>query len=328
MIAKPRICPDCGEAVTRRDFLKGAAGAAAAAALGVSAARAAALSDASPEELVKRLYESLTPRQREAVCLSWDHANRTRVGNNWAIVKPTIGGFFTPEQQQILRDIFRGLVTEDGYERFQKQMRDDYGGFENYHVAIFGDPRSGRFNWVMTGRHLTIRCDGNSTEGAGFGGPIFYGHAVEFNERPDHPGNVFWHQARLANKVFESLDGRQREKALLEKSPPDDAKSIALRPPGPEDGLCAAELSRDQKELVEKVLKELLAPYRASDVEEALGIIREGGGVEKLHLAFYREGNLGEDEVWDRWMLRGPTMAWYFRGSPHVHTWVNIARPA
>ncbi|MFN3486130.1 MAG: DUF3500 domain-containing protein, partial [Planctomycetota bacterium] len=279
MIAKPRICPDCGEAVTRRDFLKGAAGAAAAAALGVSAARAAALSDASPEELVKRLYESLTPKQREAVCLSWDHANRTRVGNNWAIVKPTIGGFFTPEQQQILRDIFRGLVTEDGYERFQKQMRDDYGGFENYHVAIFGDPTSGRFNWVMTGRHLTIRCDGNSTEGAGFGGPIFYGHAVEFNERPDHPGNVFWHQARLANKVFESLDGRQREKALLEKSPPDDAKSIALRPPGPEDGLCAAELSRDQKELVDKVLKELLAPYRASDVEEALGIIREGGGV-------------------------------------------------
>ena len=35
--------------------------------------------------------------------------------------------------------------------------------------------------------------------------------------------------------------------------------------------------------------------------------------------------NLGDDEIWDRWMVEGPGMVWYFRGTPHVHTWVNIA---
>jgi len=29
--------------------------------------------------------------------------------------------------------------------------------------------------------------------------------------------------------------------------------------------------------------------------------------------------------VWDVWMLEGPSMVWYFRGAPHVHTWVYIA---
>jgi hypothetical protein len=26
--------------------------------------------------------------------------------------------------------------------------------------------------------------------------------------------------------------------------------------------------------------------------------------------------------------VEGPAFVWYFRGSPHVHTWVNIAHKA
>ena len=35
----------------------------------------------------------------------------------------------------------------------------------------------------------------------------------------------------------------------------------------------------------------------------------------------------------DRWhglalvVIEGPSMVWYFRGQPHVHTWVNIRAP-
>ena len=28
------------------------------------------------------------------------------------------------------------------------------------------------------------------------------------------------------------------------------------------------------------------------------------------------------------WKLEGPAFDWFFHGSPHVHTWVNIARKA
>ena len=78
--------------------------------------------------------------------------------------------------RRILDEIFRGVVSPDGYERFQKQMDDDAGGFGEYHVAVFGTPGSGQFEWEMTGRHVTIRADGDSVANAAFGGPIVYGH--------------------------------------------------------------------------------------------------------------------------------------------------------
>ena len=317
-------CPDC-DSVDRRQFLKTAALGTASAA--VAAAVPKKLTGSSSETLVTTLYTSLTPEQKTKVTFPFDHPLRSKVDNNWHIVPQKIGTFYTGDQQQLLKDIFRGIVSEDGAGRFAKQMKDDYGGFENYTVALFGDPATSNLEWVLTGRHLTMRCDASAHEGSAFGAPIFYGHQSGPNdtEKPDHAGNVFWKQAQLANKVFAALDGKQQEKALLEKSPADDPKTIKIKKEG-WAGLCVGELSKDQKGLVEETMKDLLAPYRESDVAEALAFIKEGGGLDKIHLAFYQDNDLGNDKVWDRWKLEGPTMSWYFRGSPHVHTWVNIAR--
>ena len=113
--------------------------------------------------------------------------------------------------------------------------------------------------------------------------PSFYGHAVEFDERPDHPGNVFWHQARLANKVFGALDGKQREKALFEKCPADNFSAMKLR--GTKEnipGLACRDLSADQKELVENTVRSMLASFRKSDVDEAVQCIHKNGGIDEL----------------------------------------------
>ncbi len=323
-----KICPDCGDGVSRRGFMKSAAGVAAAAALAKAPVWASTWREEKPEAIAKRLFESLKPEQKELVALPWDDKRRLQVANNWDIVPQQIGKFYSGDQQQMIKDIFRGIVSEDGAGRFAKQMKDDYGGFERYTVAMFGDPSTSKFEWVLTGRHLTMRCNSDREPGAAFGGPIFYGHQSGPNDKEpaDHAGNVFWSQAQAVNKVFAALDGKQQEKALLEKSPSDDEKSIKIKKTGPWSGICVADLSKDQKGLVESTLKELLAPYRASDVEEAMTIIKEGGGLDKVHVAFYADNDLGADKVWDRWKIEGPTMSWYFRGSPHVHTWVNVAK--
>jgi hypothetical protein len=327
-MGKKKSCPDCGPSLSRRGFMGTAAGTAAALGLGMGPLGASAgRAQGRPEEILKEFYKSLKPEQKEKVCFGWDSPLRQKISNNWEIVPQQIGKFYSLEQQTMLKDIFRGLVSEDGWGRFQKQMKDDYGGFESYHPAVFGEPGTDRFQWVLTGRHLTIRCDGDTQENVAFGGPIFYGHASEgFNEKADHPGNVFWSQGVAANKVFAAMDGKQQEQALLPKAPPDDAKSIALKKAGPWHGIPVGSLSADVKGLVEGLMKELLAPYRESDVAEAMAFVKEGGGLDKLHLAFYQDADIGDDRVWDRWKLEGPTLSWYFRGSPHVHTWVNIGR--
>ena len=55
-------------------------------------------------------------------------------------------------------------------------------------IAIFGKPGD-KFEMVMTGRHMTVRADGNSIDSMAFGGPVFHGHAARpgFNEKVGHP---------------------------------------------------------------------------------------------------------------------------------------------
>ena len=76
-----------------------------------------------------------------------------------------------------------------------------------------------------------------------------------------------------------------------------------------------------------KVVGDLLAPFREEDAREAMKHIK-AGGIENLHLSFYRDENLGDDEVWDVWQLEGPSMVSYFRGLPHVHAWLHIREPS
>ncbi len=126
------------------------------------------------------------------------------------------------------------------------------------------------------------------------------------------------------------LDGRQRQAALIEKSPAESAVHFRGAK-GPEFGLPVAEMSSDQKDQLQKTLDSLLEPYRAGDREEALQALKTQGGLEKCRLAFFEKddkGNaadLGEDGVWDIWRLEGPGFVWHYRGVPHVHVWVNIA---
>ena len=76
-----------------------------------------------------------------------------------------------------------------------------------------------------------------------------------------------------------------------------------------------------------KVMADLLAPFRKADADEALKLI-EAGGFDNLHMAFYKNMDIGNDGVWDVWQIEGPNMLWYFRGAPHVHTWVHVREPA
>jgi hypothetical protein len=283
------------------------------------------------ESAVARLHKSLSDEQRKLISFPFDHPKRTMVNNNWAIVKPTISDM-TSEQQELCREILKGITSEDGFARFQRQMEEDYGGFESYHVALFGEPGTDKpFEWVLSGRHDTLRADGNSVEGLAFGGPIFYGHASHNDtEDAQHTDNVWWYQGRQANAIFRSLDDKQKAQALVDKAYPDSPKTIRLRGDeiSKQPGLEVGSLDSQHKAMVEALLKDLLLPFRACDAAEVRSCLESAGGIDRLRLTFCKEGDLGNDGVWDLWRLEGPAFAWYFRGSPHVHTWLHVAREA
>ncbi|HEX3872040.1 MAG TPA: DUF3500 domain-containing protein [Pirellulales bacterium] len=343
-MSKPIIpCPDCDSSdhVTRRQFVKTACAAGLAATSLPTWARAAdkplsAGDVEQPESIVKVLFESMSPKQKETVCFDWDYKHpqmgllRTRVANNWHVTKPQINSdFYTKDQKKMIREIFEGVIQPEWHARIDQQLDDDAGGFgEDQNVAIFGNPGDGKFELVMTGRHMTLRCDGNSSDHVAFGGPIFYGHAAQgFDEDADHKGNVFWHQAVEANKLFSMMDTKQQQMAMVDRSPKEqnvDFQGAKGRFPG----IPASEMSSDQRSELQRVLQVLIDPYRQSDRDEVVKCVKAQGGLDKCSLAFYKDKDIGNDRVWDNWRLEGPSFVWYFRGNPHVHCWVNIADDA
>ena len=294
--------------------------------------------DPAAESLVKQLYLSLNDEQKEAICFDFGSKLQSRVENNWHITASRIGSLLDMDQQALVRQIFTELHSEEYRDDVWRAFMEDNRtkrentpekAFGSASIAIFGTPDVADFELVFTARHCTRRCDGNSVAGAAFGGPIFYGHASQgFNEGPKHPENAYWFQAEAANGVYEMLDGKQREKALLEKARPEAGVDTVALKHGTDglEGLAAADLSADQKAELRKTLAALLAPFRKEDREESMKFVDPQ--FDDLHLAFFKEKDLGGDGVWDIWQVEGPSMIWYFRGAPHVHTWVNIEKPA
>ncbi len=324
--------------VSRRRFLAAAATGLAATAmrpLWTPQATAAPTPADASETLVTQLYKSMSDTQRAAVCFDFDHPLRDKVDNNWMITKKSLRDVLSPDQQDLVRQIYRGLHRPEFAERAMQQAIHDSEnkGFEGgTSIALFGQPGTGKFEFVLTGRHITRRCDGDSVQGVAFGGPIFYGHQAGDKDREpaDHPGNVFWYQSQRANQVFQALDGKQRQLALIDASGRPEMASDTVKLTGKKAGLQGipvSELSQDQRALVRQVMDDLLAPFRKPDADEAMKLV-DAGGLENLHLAYFKQQDLGNDGVWDVWQLEGPDMFWYFRGYPHVHCWAHIRQPS
>ncbi len=326
--------PENNSSSDRRQFLKqSAAGVAAAGCIAAPALANETSLKKDAESFVKVLYESLKPEQKKAVCHDWNHLDkkrgllRSRVSANWMINNKEVNGeFYSDEQRDLIRKVFEHVVAPEWHANFDKQLEDDCGGFgEEQSIAIFGQPGQGDFEFVLTGRHMTLRCDGNSQDHVAFGGPIFYGHApTGGDEEADHGGNVFWQQAVEANKVYEMLSGKQRKQAEIARSPGESR--IAFKgADGRFGGIPITDMSGDQKEQMQKVLAKLVEPFRKSDQEEALQCLKTQGGLDACYLSFFTDKDIGQDKVWDNWRLEGPSFVWHFRGAPHVHVWVNIA---
>jgi len=342
-------CPECADGpepvetpqLDRRDFIRVAGGAAGLLAVGSLPAVARAAGEAAKpaakpakpaEALVRELHASLSDEQKKQVVLPWDAGVKDGRGRplrlgmyNGAIQNKKIGDVYTKPQQELIERILKAISSgEDGYRRISRNGTfDGSGSLRGCGATLFGEPGDGRkYSWVFAGHHLTVRCDGNSEEGAAFGGPMYYGHSPNGYD----PRNIFNFQTRSVLSVFDALSEAQRKKAVVGGTPGEQAPSVRLRPAKEaKPGISIHELTKDQRELVEVVMRDLLSPYRKEDADEVLDILKATGGMDKVHLAFYEDMKMNDKEHWHFWRLEGPGFVWNYRVLPHVHCYVNIS---
>ncbi|MCE9603333.1 MAG: DUF3500 domain-containing protein [Planctomycetia bacterium] len=283
------------------------------------------------EGLIRELFGTLSDEQKKTLVYAWDHGSDGGIPTRHRMVNAphfnkTIGASYTKPQQELCERIFHSICSsDDGYHKLSRGGRfDGSKSFDGLGAHIFGDPSGdGKFSFVFSGHHLTIRCDGNSEPATAFGGPMYYGHsAVGYS-----PGNVFFYQTKAVLGVYGALDEKQRKLAVVKnKNPGEQAASVKFRPESEaRPGIGYGELSSDQKGLVEQVMRDILGPYRKEDAEEVMTLVKANGGLDKMNLAFYQEEKADEKEPWSFWRLEGPGFVWNYRVLPHVHTFVHIA---
>lgn len=329
-------CPEC--TMDRRDVLRYVSLAPAVVAAGammspgIASAAEPARTAVKPNpggDLVKELYASMSDEQKKLAAKPWNHTARLSVNPNRALDK-TIGNVYNAKQQELIERIVKSISAGDDKAWAQITRGGTWDAsktFTNTGADIFGDPNTDQFAFLFTGHHLTLRLDNNLKDGVAFGGPIYYGHTPN----PYSDKNVFYYQTQQAMKFFDALNKDQREKATIKKgNPGEGANSIKL--PGMAKGVMYADLTADQKELMEKVMHTMLSPFRKEDADEAMAVIKETGGLAKLGFVFYGEGYEGADtdnkQPWSFWRIEGPGFVWNFRVLPHVHTYVNIKAKA
>ncbi len=227
------------EDLTRRDFIKTTlAGFAAASSASVAFGAAQTASDGTPdaESLAVRLAGGLSAAQRRAVVLPYDDPRRLVVAPNWRINDQRIDKLFNGRQQAMIRSIFLRLHGPAYAQAALDQVERDNGngGLGSCSVALFGSPRTpDRFEFVLTGRHVTRRC---GAEAGAWAGPVFLGG----------PQSPFAAAADRAGQLFGTL-GAVRARS--------------------QDG---SSLSAGEMGIVRDALAQMLQPLRAQDVQNTL----------------------------------------------------------
>ncbi len=287
---------------------------------------------ANTDSLPMQFYKSLTEPQRQRICLPIDHPKRNFISNWWYICpEERLHTFFTPDQQDLVKQIFESLHAPDFREKMTWQVQKDLmGNIKNTpSVAFFGTPENPDFEFIYTGHHVTRRCNAHSDQGQGFGNkPLFYGNfAKAFRESKDHEGNPFWYQGIAFNAFIATLEPAQRAQLLVDAEPRTEKPSgVIVTRSTNIPGLPVATLSKDQQSALLKTMRSMLACFRADDVNATVKTLEEKNVLTSLFISCYGgDLDIGADGVWDVWQIEGPNLVWYFRGSPHIHGYFHLS---
>src|SRR5262249_35038287 len=142
-----------------------------------------------------------------------------------------IGDVLTQPQQELAERILRALTAgEEGFRQISRNGAfDDPNGIRSIGVNIFGDPTGNNpYACVFTGHHLTIRCDRTADPEAAFGGPMYFGHVVHGYSRR----NCYYYHTRALMDVFDGLNERQRQQAVVRGNPGDFETAVRFRAAG------------------------------------------------------------------------------------------------
>ncbi|MEY4641659.1 MAG: hypothetical protein RLZZ227_1653 [Pseudomonadota bacterium] len=275
--------------------------------------------------------------RRELVALGADDEARTN-SVYWPYLRKGLPiDFMSAEQRALVHDMLNTALSAKGYlttiqiMQLEKILQDSETtgfprGTENYTLAFFGTPAAdARWGWRFEGHHLSLNFSVAPNELSIT--PSFLGASpaeIPNGSLAGYRSQRGTHEAGLA--LINALDETQRAQAIEDDNPPFDIVSGTLNRPAdtwdewkalPEQGIAVSALNAQHKDLVQRVLDEVVTTYRPEISESYLAQI----DVNDLRFVWFGGTNDGEAHYW---RLDGPDFFFEYdlvQGmGNHVHT--------
>jgi hypothetical protein len=268
---------------------------------------------------------TLSAEQRQQSVIPYESAQRL----DWHFIpKPHRKGLqikdMNPQQRQAAHALLKAGLSHVGYDKAVEIMaleivlheleKQRGGGLirdpERYYVTIFGQPGpESTWGWSLEGHHLSLNFAlqvGRVLSTT----PTFYGAnpGVVMHDMPGAPKKgtrVLAKEEELAFGLLDSLDQRQRRKAVVAERAPRDIRAAGeVHPPGdPPQGLPAAEMTPQQQQTLRELI-EVYANNLPKPVANARMKALDDAGFEKIHFAWAGATRPG---VGHHYVIQGPT---------------------
>jgi hypothetical protein len=191
-----------------------------------------------------------------------------------------------------------------------------------YTVEVYGQPRDGgTWGWKIEGHHVSLNF--TVAGGAVTVTPAFLGANPAEVRRGERAGlRVLAAEEDLGRDLARSLSAEQRKAAVVSEEAPRDILAVPGRGLDgvPATGLAVAEMTGEQRALVERLLGEFAGNLRHEMAAPELERVR-GAGLEKVVFAWAGGMERGQGHYY---RLSGPTFVIEYDntqdGANHVHT--------
>ena len=282
----------------------------------------------------RHLLASLSSEQKATATFSFTDEERL----NWHFFPRKRKGLafqaMTPAQRKLAHAFITSGLSREGaaratnimfleqilYERENQSPRRDP---DAYFFSIFGDPSgSSVWGWRLEGHHLSLNF--TLQEGKVISGtPAFFGANPARVKDGAHRGlHVLAAEEFLGRRLLGLFTGEAREKVIINVEAPADVLTAASRTAemGPPEGVAAAEMTREQAELLWKLMEVYAHRLHPELAETELGKIRRAG-TDLLHFAWAGGSEAGQPHYY---RIQGPGFVIEYDNiqdnANHVHT--------